>query len=259
MGFNGTSKSHVSLGNAGAVQHLFTIENGVRSNVNVYIKRLTVQLDAVAVMTLLTPAVRTSRATGISGGMELLKGAFDNTYTSDPYVVCRAPLFEMMPITATSGDTIWQKFPARMHTAVEQQQAADVNVLPSLVDSANYDFILRRGEGLLVSVESAGITSNVPNTNNWFVQAMWEEVALTSFAISGTVTLSAAPIAGAQVYVIEADDIDGTNAYLKETITTNVSGAWASTIRTGKVGSAFVQYETGGIYYTAPGSPFLQE
>ena len=44
---------------------------------------------------------------------------------------------------------------------------------------------------------------------------------------------------------------------MRETIVTPAGGTWASTIRTGKVGSAFVQYESGGTKYTAPGSPYL--
>lgn len=63
---------------------------------------------------------------------------------------------------------------------------------------------------------------------------------------------------GAIVTVIEADDINMTNAILVETITTGAGGTWASNIRTGKVAAAFVQYETGGTYYTAHGSPYLQ-
>jgi hypothetical protein len=58
--------------------------------------------------------------------------------------------------------------------------------------------------------------------------------------------------------VLEADDASMTNAVLRETIVTPAGGTWASSIRTGKVGAAFVQYESGGTKYTAPGSPYLQ-
>jgi hypothetical protein len=57
--------------------------------------------------------------------------------------------------------------------------------------------------------------------------------------------------------VIEADDINMTNQVLVEKIVTGAGGTWASSIKTGKVGAAFVQYESGGTYYTAPGSPYL--
>jgi hypothetical protein len=93
--------------------------------------------------------------------------------------------------------------------------------------------------------------------NNWMVLCSWEEDSISTFSISGNVTLGGVAISGAKVYVIEADDRSGTNAVLREVVTT-VSGAWSSTIKTGKVGAAFVQYETGGALYTAPGSPFLE-
>ena len=86
---------------------------------------------------------------------------------------------------------------------------------------------------------------------------MWEEDPIATFAISGTVTLSAVPVSGAIVTVVEADDTDMTNAHVREVITTGAGGTWASTIRTGKVGAAFVQYESGGTKYTAPGIPYL--
>ena len=87
---------------------------------------------------------------------------------------------------------------------------------------------------------------------------MWEEDALSTFAISGTVTLSAVPVSGARVVVVEADDQLMTNAVLVEIITTPAGGTWASSIKTGKVGAAFVQYTSGGTYYTAYGSPYLE-
>jgi len=71
------------------------------------------------------------------------------------------------------------------------------------------------------------------------------------------VTLGGSPVSGAKVMVMESDNVAGTNMFLREVITTPAGGTWASSILTGKVGSAFVQYEAGGTYYTAPGSPYL--
>jgi hypothetical protein len=123
------------------------------------------------------------------------------------------------------------------------------------VDTQN--FRLRPGQSLLVTVVGATSLSNAALTNNWLTNCIWEEDAIATFAISGTVTLSAAPVAGAIVTVIEADDINMTNAHLLKTIVTPAGGTWAADILTGKVGAAFVQYETGGTLYTAPGSPYL--
>lgn len=92
----------------------------------------------------------------------------------------------------------------------------------------------------------------------WTVEPTLISGAIATYAISGTVTLSGSPVDGAKVMVLEADDTSLTNAHLYQVVTTAGGGLWASTIRTGKVGAAFVQYENGGTYYTAPGSPFLQ-
>jgi hypothetical protein len=142
-----------------------------------------------------------------------------------------------------------------MHTTAEQVLGDDHSSLPRLVDTQN--FKLRPGQSLLLTVVGATTASNAALTNNWLVNCIWEEDAIATFAISGTVTLSGSPVSGAIVTVIEADDINMTNAVLRETIVTPAGGTWASSIRTGKVGAAFVQYENGGTKYTAPGSPYL--
>ena len=60
----------------------------------------------------------------------------------------------------------------RMHTLAGQVLAPDNLLIPTL--SENTPVILRPGEALVVQVVSAATTSN-PNTNNWFVQCVWEE------------------------------------------------------------------------------------
>jgi len=151
----------------------------------------------------------------------------------------------------------------RMHTAVEQQRPEYEsehlharNLIPTVAKDIA-DLVIRPGQALLVKVVAATAASNPFSTNAYAVQCSWEEDAIATFAISGTVTLSAAPVSGAIVTVIEADDTSMTNAVLRETITTGAGGTWTSNIRTGKVAAAFVQYENGGTYYTAPGSPYL--
>lgn len=257
--FVGTARSLVAFGNDSTAQNLFTIENGASSYVNLNIRRLLMQNDAIAVLTAVMPIVKVSRATAISGGVIVEKTPFDTTYSSDSNVVFRAQLEESARITATPGDTVWQQYSVRMHTAVEQQQGIDNNLLPLLVADSGSEFVLRPGEALLARVVAAAGTSNAITTNNWFVECVFEEDEIATFAISGTVTLNSSPVSGANVMVIEADDEQMTNAFLREVITTGAGGTWASSIRTGKVGAAFVQYTTGGTYYTAPGSPFLEE
>jgi hypothetical protein len=253
--FRGSIPSATVIGNDALTQNISTITNKIGSRVNIIIRRATVQVDTLAVLTSVMPLVKLSRATSISGGAILSKSAWTTTQSSSDSVEVRTAVADGQPITATAGDTVWQQYCHRMHTAVEQVLAPENNILPMLVE--NKDFILRPGESILVRVVGFSTASNAALSTNWWTAFMWEEDEIATFAISGTVTLSGSPVTGAQVVVIESDDLDMTNAVLKEVITTPAGGTWASTIKTGKIGAAFVQYESGGTYYTANGSPFL--
>ena len=263
--FRGTAQSLTIVGNDEAAQNLFVIENGIKSRVNVIVRRLTFGCDSTAVQTSVQNVLKVSRCTSVSGGMTLHKANFDSAQTSDSNVMIRSQVNEAARITATAGDTLWTQFTGRMHTAVEQQRSEDDseklkerNLIPQAA-STMADLILRPGQSLLVKVIASVAASNPQAARNYVVRCAWEEDSITTFAISGTVTLSASPLDGAKVMILEADDASLTNAYLHEVITTAGGGLWASTIRTGKVGAAFVQYENGGTYYTAPGSPYLSE
>lgn len=243
------------FGNDAVTQHIFALENHIGSRVDVNVRRLTVHNDPQTALASVMPQVKVSRGVNISGGILLDKAKLRTTETSDPFVQIRSALGEGSPITATQGDTVWQQYTSRLHTAVEQVIASDEPLLPRLVDT--FDFKLKPGESLLATVISATAASNPALSHNWLVDCIWEEDAKATFAISGTVTLSGSPVAGAIVSVIEADDVSMTNPVLIKTIVTGAGGTWAADILTGKVGAAFVQYESGGTKYTAPGSPYL--
>lgn len=265
VSFRGTCSTLTIFGNDATTQNLFVIENGIASRVNIIVRRLTFGADALVALASVMNVLKTSRATSVSGGVILEKPKFVGTQTSDPAVVFRAPANETAPITATAGDTLWTQFANRLHSAVEQQRLEDDseriktrNLLPFMEHGVG-ELTIRPGESVLVRVVAATAASNARNSMNYAVRCSWEEDEIATFAISGTVTLSGSPVSGAIVTVVEADDIDMTNAVLRQVITTGAGGTWASSIRTGKVGAAFVQYENGGTYYTAPGSPFLAE
>lgn len=259
--FKGFVQTYMQYGNNALSQNLMVIENGITSRVNMIIRRFAFQNDAIVVNAAVMPIVRVCRASGTpAGGIILNKNSdFDTTQTSDPAIQFRAGFMEGSPITGVNtGDTIWQQFIARMHTAAEQQLADDRNALPMLVSMTGKTFTVRPGEILLVYISAAAVASNSFVMQNYFVECMWEEDDIATFAIGGTVTLNSSPVEGAKVIVVEARDTSLTNAVLREVITTPVGGAWSSTIRTGWVGGAFVQYVSGGTKYTAPGSPFLE-
>lgn len=244
------------FGNDATAQHIFALENQIGSRVDVNIRRLTVQNDPLTALTSVMPQVKASRGVNISGGILLDKAKFRTTEGSDPFVKIRSALGEGSPITATQGSTVWQQYTSRLHTAAEQVIVSDESLLPRLIETT--DFKLRPGENLLVTVVGASAASNPALSNNWLVDCTWEEDQKSTFAISGTVTLSGSPVSGAIVTVVEADDLDMTNPVLVDTIVTPAGGTWAADILTGKVGAAFVQYRSGGTLYTAPGSPYLE-
>lgn len=258
--YRGSIVTSEICGSDSLTQNLFTFENGSDSDVDVYLRRLVVQNDALAVLTTVQPLVRLFRASSISGGYIIPKGKFDSTMTSDPSVVIRSRMFETGEITASNdGRCVWQQNCGRNHTNVEQMSAVDQNMLPYLVLNTGAEFVLHPGEAVVVQVVAANAISNLPASSNWMVECVWEESSANLFAIGGTVTLNAVAVDGAKVMIIEADDVSMTNAHLRDVITTAGGGLWASTIHSSKVGAAFVQYTNGGTYYTAPGSPFLQE
>jgi hypothetical protein len=254
--FNGGMQFPIIIGNNSVTQHLFALENAIGSRVDVYPQRLVVQNDTIAALASVMPQVKISRGTSISGGVLLDKSKFDTLQSSDSFVRLRSAMGEGSAITASAGTTLWQQYVGRMPTVVEQVLGSDENALPRLVDNPLFRLRLRPGESMLVSVVGAA-ASNAALTDNWSVNCQWEEDSKSTFAISGTITLSGSPVAGARVMVMESDDVSGTNMFLRETIVTGAGGTWASSILTGKIGAAFVQYESGGTYYTAPGSPFL--
>lgn len=257
ISFVGGVQVPISLGKDALVQNLFTLSNKIGSRVDVNVRRLLIEVDPVTALTSVMPQVKVCRATAISGGIILDKGKLNTAQTSSEFVEFRSTLAEGAPITATAGDTVWQQYTSRMHTLAEQVLTAQNSVLPALVEDSGKEFKLRPGESLLVYIVGSAVTSNPAIGNNWCVNCAWEEDEKSTFAISGTVTLSAVPVAGARVIVMESDDVAGTNMFLRETIVTGAGGTWASSITTGKVGAAFVQYKSGATYYTAPGSPYL--
>jgi hypothetical protein len=165
-----------TIGSAATPQVLFTIEN-IDSTKLVYIRRLVIQMDATAVLTAVMPLAKTARATGVpTGGTTLNKALFDTANSSNLNTIVRGACSSdggaLSAPSATPGNTIWQQYGFRMHTAVGQIIGIDSNLLPALVDTQN--FILRQDEAIVVSIIAAAGTSN-PATNHYIVGVVWEE------------------------------------------------------------------------------------
>jgi hypothetical protein len=258
--YQGSASSPIITGNDLVEQNLFLIENGIPSRVNIIVKKLTMQNDCVSLLTSVMPIVKMSRVITTPAnvfGITLSKGKFDTSQTSDANVKIWCDSL-CAPLIVAESTTIWEQYNNRLHTAYGQILAEDNLLIPPSLDIETDDFVLVPGTGLLVQVVSPTAASNPSGTNNYIVQTLWEEDSLSTFNISGVVTLNAIPIVGAKVVILETDDEALTNPVLWEVKTTTAGGVWSSSIRSGKVGAAFVQYVNGGTYYTAPGSPFLE-
>lgn len=171
-----SAASFRTLGSAATPHNLLTIEN-IDATKLVTIRRLTVQLDATAVLVSVMPLVKTSRATAVpTGGTALGKALFDTNNASNANTIVRGATASdggvATAITATAGTSIWQQYCMRMHTVVGQVLAPDNNVLPLLVETNN--LILRQNQALLVQIVSSAGASN-PATNHWFCNVVWEE------------------------------------------------------------------------------------
>lgn len=171
-----SAASFRTLGAAATPQNLFTIEN-IDATKLVYIRRLTVQMDATAVLVSVMPQVKASRATGVpTGGTTLNKAQFDTGNASNANTIVRGGTASdggvATAITATAGTSIWQQYCMRMHTVVGQVLSPDNNVLPLLIETEN--LILRQNQALLIQIVASAGASN-PATNHWFCNVVWEE------------------------------------------------------------------------------------
>jgi len=175
--FKGCASSFRTLGTAATPQNLFSIENTAGSAVVVAVRRLILLMDCTAVLTAVMPQIKTSRPAAIpSGGTTLNKGSFDTSLSSAANVIIRGATASdgggASAIVATAGDTIWQQFGMRLHTAVGQILGMDNPLIPLYCDTQ--PILLAAEESLLVQIVAAAGSSN-PATNHYFVQCMWEE------------------------------------------------------------------------------------
>jgi hypothetical protein len=165
-----------TLGSAATPHNLFTIEN-IDATKLVTLRRLTVQLDATAVLVSVMPQVKLSRATAVpTGGTVIAKAQFDTGNASNANTIVRGATASdggvATAITSTAGTSIWQQYCMRMHTVVGQVVAPENNVAPTLIEVDG--IILRQNQALLVQIVASAGASN-PATNHWVANVVWEE------------------------------------------------------------------------------------
>lgn len=175
--FRGSTSSWRTLGSAATPHNLFTLENTTGSAVVVRVRRLIVLCDQTVVLTSVMPQIKVSRPTAIpTGGTVLAKASFDTSLSSAANVIARGANASdggvATAITATAGDTAWQQYVFRLHTAVGQVLAPDFPLLPPSIDTD--PFLLAANQAMLVQLVASAGSSN-PATDHWIVCCSWEE------------------------------------------------------------------------------------
>jgi len=246
-------------GDATTEQYLFALENRFSSGRLVRIRRATITLDATAALTAVMPQIKAVRGSGlVTNGRTVVPGTFDTTQTSSDgvraYVASRPDDGFSATMTVTSPAINWQQYVTRYHTLAEQFiNLGGESILPLLVES--FEYKIYPGQYFALRVNAAAASSN-PVTNYWLLNVCYTEEDLSTFTISGVVTLSAVPVVGAEVLVVVADDVAMTNAYFHSVQVTAAGGTWSAAIPNGKLAFAYAQDDVAGTKYTSPGRPY---
>lgn len=158
-----------TIGSAASPQNIFVLQNPALSTVNVAVRGLNVTSDSTAVLTSVTPMVRISRGTTISGGTSLTAniGKYQTQYPSPQATALGATTTDdaaLTTINATAGATLWTQNLDRLHTAVGWVTHPVYNLLPD-VGSDLRQIILVPGENLLVQVVGTAAATTTMNIN----------------------------------------------------------------------------------------------
>ena len=260
--FTGTVATDFIEGNGASNQYLFAVENSLQSRVKVYLRRVYFFDEHLAAYTAVKARMLSYRATNVIASENVTaytKGKFDSSQSSDAGVKIwsgATPSYSgISGLSCTPGNRLWEGMPNRMHTIYGRGYGQAINVLPGY--ATKFPLVLYPGESFIVQSVAAAVDATTIN-DHFFFNAVWSEEPITMHTVSGTVTLSGTGVVGAKVFVLIADDTSLTHAYLWETVTTGVGGAWScATIPDEKIAYAYAQNYTGGTYYTAAGAPYV--
>lgn len=243
----------------------FCFENSKFSRVKINFKRLVAQMDNIEVYTASNaymPILRTWKAIGVSSGGMILPGAsFDTSQISDAGIIIRQKAYGFRPaldiVVTGTPEPAWQQFTSRRPSAAEQQTTWDFSIVPDMDEPF---MTLNPGECLFVKMHCGSNTNTLTTGGMFFIQGVWEEddSADAGYTISGQVTLSSSPVAGAKVILLTDLDADMSDPKVKVK-TTDGSGNWSETLASDVKASAFVQHENSGTMYTDEGKPFLDK
>lgn len=184
--FAGRSTTFATQGLAtAATQNLITLHNAAGSTVIVSVNRVTIDLLSIAAAgkapTVQVPIVRIRRITNLpTAGTVLAKTTFDSTLSSNTAVVATGSTASdggalTSVASAANLGVITQAWPSRMLVVGTSASSffEPNDTLTFLEDEP--DIILRAGEGIIVTLEGAVVTTGNPATDRWLCTVDFEE------------------------------------------------------------------------------------
>lgn len=233
------------------------IDVSARSRCNVKILTMEVELEEAIPNTgagRTIPVIQIEKLVGTASGGFIAtdKVPFDTSINSpDSGVRIRINpciLISQRIIITGTPVTMWNKFTTRQANSTEQFRSCFYGF------TVDFGSVLVRPGELIVM---RWVDGTAPAGGSIFAKVAWEEDQVDAgFTVSGTVTLSGAPVTGAKVALLTDLDRD-MPAPEVEVITTGAPGTWSKTLATGVKAAASVQYRDGETLYTDEGKPYL--
>lgn len=160
--YKGLLSTFRTLGVASANHNVFTLWNKTGSTRIAMVERLVIQVDDSGVLTSVSPPIIAARISALpTGGTVLTPVARDSNLTHDTNIEAMGATASDggtgTTITATAGTRAWTQFKMRAATAVGQYLFPDESMLPKICETD--PFVLRAGEGVVVQVVAASVTT----------------------------------------------------------------------------------------------------
>jgi hypothetical protein len=161
-----------TLGTAATPQNLatFFVPAGLTKAA---VKQVTLQFDTTAVLTSVSPSIKTSRLTAApTGGSSISNVKMDSLNPNAVMTILGGTASDggaATAITATAGTTLWTQFVDRLFTAVGQVAHEQYELIPEYTVTEE-PLTLAGGEGLLVQAVIANAI-----TSFFVVNVLWEE------------------------------------------------------------------------------------
>ncbi len=183
ISFLGRACAFKTPGRAAVSQKILSIHNAAGSSVLVDVNIMHVDMlsTAVKALTVVPPVIRIHRYTTVqTNGTVLTKGAINTAMTSNASVTVTGDasadtVSSVITLTITPTTLLAQAYAIRVFTAVGYEAFDMVEFF-----AGDTDITLRPGEGLVVFLDAAAVTTGIPATDNFIASVDWTEYTATA-------------------------------------------------------------------------------